>query len=218
MKDRLLLLCLPLTLLQSAAAATVAFGNLTTEYQDINGFTTVNQPSTLIAVDLSSPVGLISGEAVRVTFSPVDLIWIMAIHIQTGMVELHGKVLYEMIVGAQTFTCTDEWTAFGPAYVIDAPPGGDAPPEGTAYTDPVGYSTGPTPLPKSFEVPWGTDLRAVGVRITDQSFYISDVPGYLTNSSMYVGGGSISTTSVPEQSSVLLVTIAAGMIAFRRRR
>ena len=197
-----------------ASAATVNTGPLQTSYV-ISALppriSSISVPTTT-TVDLSSLSGLTPGSDISITFTTADdLLWLVGFGADTGDLTLLCHARLTLTAGTYS-TFSDETLSFGPVPWTDENNPGEP-----AYGDPVGYITGPVPQSFTLTVPWGTDLSSVSLTLTDL-FSISGVNPFITNSSVGLEFATLTTTSIPEPTSLILTLLSSGALLSRRSR
>jgi hypothetical protein len=182
-------------------AASVASGSLATDHTGPS--TTSINTSDTNAVDLSDLSGLTPGQSIQISFTPNNPIaWEGSFFYNDGQLEIDWRAQIEISVGGETLLYTDLWEFSGPAT-------GGIPFVG-------GSNTGPAPVTHWFVVPWGTDLSSVSITLRDLSSISGPGAGFL-DSQMAIAG-TLTTTTVPEPSMVLLCGLAPVMLMGRRRK
>ena len=183
-----------------ASAATTAV-SLETDYTGAPAFS-INTSDTEVR-DLSNLSGLTPGQSIQVEFTPsAPAFWEGFFHYPAGELTVTWTATVEINIDGNIFSFTDTWT-LGPQIVPESGPGG-------VY----GYQFGADPESHAFVVPWGTDLSDVTITLRDLTSISS---GYFTWSTMSLDG-TLTTSSVPEPSAMVLSLILPAALLLRRRR
>lgn len=187
-----------------AVAATVNTGPIQTLFEVVSippRVTSISE-STVVTVDLSSISGLTPGSGIEITFTTAnELLWLGEFGAGDGDLTLsyHGR--FTVSAGAFS-TFTDTTWFLGPV------------PFESGQSS--GYSFGPVPPTFSLSVPWGTDLSAVSITLTD-FFSLTGNDPYILSSELQLPAATLTTSSVPEPATVVLTMSACGLLLNRRR-
>ena len=189
------------TLAGFSQAASVASGPLATDHTGPS--TVAINTSDTNTVNLSDLSGLTPGQSIQISFTPDNPIaWEGSFFYNDGQLEIDWRAQIEISVGGETLLYTNLWEFSGPAI------------GGIPFVS--GSNTGPAPVMHWFVVPWGTDLSSVSITLRDLSTINGSGAGFL-DSEMTLSG-TLTTTTVPEPSVVVLCGLVPVMLMGRRRR
>jgi hypothetical protein len=189
------------------SAATVDTGMLATSYVFVGGeddppLTAVNV-STSVTVNLSDLTGFTQGDDIAITFATTDLLLAQnGFFAEDGDLTLQWVARFTLSAGAYSVS-SDATSSLGPVPWIN-------------NGETVGFWEDTVPQPLSLVVPWGTDLSAVTLTMTDL-FSVTGVNAQVTHSSLELPSATITTTSIPEPSALLLAMAGLGSLLVRRR-
>lgn len=192
-------------LILPAAGATVNTGPLQTTFEVVSippRLTSINE-STSVTVDLGNLAGLTVGDDIEIAFDTTsEFYWAGELGAGEGDLALnyHGRLT--LSAGAFT-TSTDITWVLGPV-----------PYDGQGAFS--GYDFGPVPSSFSLVVPWGTDLSAVSLTLTDL-FSVTGNDPYIVDSGLQLPAATLTTSSVPEPATLVLAISACGLLLNRRR-
>lgn len=194
-------------LFHTAPAATVLHGRIETTYSDFSPpLVSAIDSSSATTIDLSSLTGLIPGADIVVTFRSADpIIWTGGWYAGTGNLTLTYDATLTLTVGGQSAQLHPAWPPLGPVPYEEGP--GVTP----------GYAISPILDSFSLTVPWGTDLSAVQVTLTDR-FTMTGTNTGIETSGLSLESFSLTTTSaIPEPTTAALALLSAATLLRRRR-
>jgi hypothetical protein len=200
--DFLALLC---CLALPASAATVSTGPLVTGFLPLPGDPPVSgiSESDTVTIDLSDLTGLLPGQDIQISFTTgEELYWEGGVLADEGDLTLQWQALLTLSVGSGSAANSESWS-LGPVPWI-----------GGSFS---GYEFGPLPGGFALIVPWGTDLSSVSLTLTDQ-FSVDGRSARVLNSELTLADAMITTTSIPEPSSILLALMGISLSLRRRMR
>lgn len=188
-----------------AAVVAIGVGELRTErVAGVDEVLTTVAQTTSDSYDLSDLAGLVEGSPIQLGLSFADgPVWagnFAYLNSGEATVNLSAAITLEVGSWSASVTTTD---IIGP---FDA----------TVLGGVTGFVTLPQSEPVALTIPWGTDLSAVVVRFSDGSSISGEGLGFGA-SSMEFPQATLTSSSVPEP-SVVLLTSFAGVVAMRRRR
>lgn len=175
------LLPVSLALLPPARGAAVLIDSFAITWENPAGSNTVESSATL-TLDLSESIGFTAGQPIEITFAPdPGLGWSGFFRSTNNRVcAFTWKGTVEITAGAHSMTYTEAW---------GLPDAGSAAGANRSSTNSDG-------VPHSFIVPWGTDLTAVTMKLTDESSVSgTNSPLYYTSSMKLAG--LLTSHSVP---------------------
>lgn len=202
----ILAVVLVVLLTRRAPAATVNRGSLATSFFTISvppRITSIEESST-VTLDLSDLSGLTIGADIELTFSTAnEILWTGSFGAQDGELTLNFHARLTLTAGTYSASHDTIWS-LGPVEYLN--PGGPV----------AGYSFGPLPESFTLTVPWGTDLSAVDLTLTDLFSLVGNDP-LIVDSKLVLSSATLTTASVVPESGVLWLGLLPAL-ALRRRR
>lgn len=199
----ILAVILVVLLTRRSSAATVGTGTVNTGFIVTSvppRVASINQ-STTITLDLS---GLTPGSDIDVQFTTASEIeWLGSFGANDGALTLQFQARLALTIGSFS-TFQDTTWSVGPADFLN--PGGPI----------TGYSYSPVPTSFTLTVPWGTDLSAVDLTLTDL-FSLTGNDPFILNSDLKLPAATLTTTSAVPEPGMFAMSALAALTLLRRR-